>query len=137
MLYPSKYVLVTTLDDDLDENVKPESSTSEKRGDNHTSENNNSIGVSELIPAKLSNADSSKILTDNRSLHCFGNPVSMHLPPSIATTMPEKVWQECIMHPILENSDSQLKRSSSANENELIQWCFADLLQKETCTCIK
>lgn len=67
MRYPSKYVLVTDVDD-------PDFSLEK------FSESCNAMQSSELSAG-----------------NDLGNPLSMHLPQTTATILPERVWQDCII----------------------------------------
>lgn len=68
MRYPSKYVLVTDLDD---ENFEKKCST--------------------VPPVPIS----------EKSINDLGHSATMHNPIPSTTTIPERVWQECIANPVI------------------------------------
>ncbi|XP_059615269.1 mediator of RNA polymerase II transcription subunit 13 isoform X2 [Phlebotomus argentipes] len=95
--YPSKYVLVTDIDDSAATVGK--SLTAGPQG------MPNGV-VSEKCSAVVSeNEVTSHSLPDIPFNHNdLGNPLSMHLAPSVATVLPERVWQDCITSPLAQAS---------------------------------
>lgn len=115
MRYPSKYILITDLDD-----AKSGISTSDK-----TTPQTDSIAVENNL----------------------GNPLSMHLPASISTKLPERVWQDCLLNSVNSTQTSAQKDATSEqsnlssgniNNNEPNSiWDFTDPTHKTSCVCIK
>lgn len=116
MRYPSKYILITDLDD-----AKSGISTNDK-----TSPQTDSIAVENNL----------------------GHPSSMHLPASISTKLPERVWQDCLLNSASiqqtcvnlqkDSTNEQNLSSGNINNNETNSiWDFADPTHKTSCVCIK
>lgn len=120
MRYPSKYILITDLDD-----AKSGISTNDK-----TTPQTDSIAVENNL----------------------GNPSSMHLPSSISTKLPERVWQDCLLNslnitqttssPVIgivkEEQNNLSTGGGNINNNEPNSiWNFTDPTHKTSCVCIK
>lgn len=119
MRYPSKYILITDLDD-----AKSGISTSDK-----TTQQTDSIAVENNL----------------------GNPLSMHLPPSISTKLPERVWQDCLLNSVnlsqtsaaanlqkdVTGEQSNLSSGNTNNNESNSIWDFTDPTHKTSCVCIK
>lgn len=86
MRYPSKYVLVTDIDD-------PDFSFE-----------------------KFTDASHSLLGTQVPLGNDLGNPLSMHIPQTSAAILPERAWQECVLNNTGVSIQTSSPRSSSSND---------------------
>lgn len=63
---------------------------------------------------------------------------SMQRSPTVATILPERVWQECLLGGPPNNNNNNNNNNTNNNHNENGgQWDFVDPLKRLNCTCSK
>lgn len=163
MRYPSKYVLVTELDE-IDSNCDTTSNTSNNNtnnminssstvnnndsNNNQNDNNNNNSNNSKTINVKEKKSLSAPLTVPESPANDLGNPARMSLSQTAASILPERVWQDCLINSSLSLSLKQQNcndnnllsgtpgTNSTANNNDSM-WEFTDPSAKVTCACIK
>jgi hypothetical protein len=147
MRYPSKYVLVTVIDDLVNNN-------------NSSSNNNNNVNSFNNLNSTKQRSSSDNLLNGKEKctliapltlpetpVNDLGHPLSMTMPQSTATILPERVWQDCVMNPSFTNA---MKNGNSGILDELTTsgggetttsnndlWECTDPMLKASCVCAK
>lgn len=123
--YPSKYVLVTDIDDNNNDCIEDKNAlTSTPMVSPNSSvpitqfiKGGTNSGFKEPTPPVVisSSVEASKCMSDfPQNQNDLGNPVSMHLRPSMATVLPERVWQDCVLNPLDVSSTAATTTSSTS-----------------------
>lgn len=145
MRYPTKYVLVTDLDDfksnnnnnlssgihaTSSKNCKENTLSQQNSGNgsvnctnpinsNNSPSNNNKnkslSPVSTASPTTTTNSSTIALISDAPT-NDLGNPLSMHLPLKNVTVLPERVWQDCVSSEA-NVKVQQLQQQQDNNEN--------------------
>ncbi|XP_055701532.1 mediator of RNA polymerase II transcription subunit 13 isoform X2 [Phlebotomus papatasi] len=106
--YPSKYVLVT----DIDENTLVPGKVVSTGGTQGGLMNGGNVEKCLMTTAHQGLVSPNSVESENISHSLpdmgfshndLGNPLSMHLAPSVATVLPERVWQDCITNPLAQS----------------------------------
>lgn len=117
MRYPTKYVLVSDIDEFEGED---EQTTMPTGNDARFAASIKVEDGSELQPSRASKNHkmNSSIISSSKDLDLrllqqpnkngftealgndLGHPLSMHLRPTLATVLPERVWQDCVLNPL-------------------------------------
>lgn len=117
MSYPSKFVLVTELDESATANSSNMSNQTDNNSDSTSSPHNKSGVFVAPQPSSSPNNNNSKSRIspkktfkdlktlskyENSNYNNFNNHnnINTHAPLSVAIELPERVWQDCITHPI-------------------------------------
>lgn len=122
MRYPTKYVLVSDIDEfeAMTENedeqatmptgndvrfaasIKVEDGSEQQqpsRGSNNHNMNSSIISSSKDLDLRLLQQPNKSGFTEALG-NDLGHPLSMHLRPTVATILPERVWQDCVLNPL-------------------------------------
>lgn len=108
--YPTKYVLVSDIDDYEDAEGTPREPGEETSGATSEGAVMSIKGVPFKVVEESRNNSSIKRHVDVKQQlqsgfseapgNDLGHPLSMHLPATVATVLPERVWQDCILNPL-------------------------------------
>lgn len=165
MRYPSKYVLVTELDE-IDSNcdttsnnsnnntnnmINSSSTVNNNDSNNNQNDNNNNNSNSNnsiTINVKEKKSLSAPLTVPESPANDLGNPARMSISQTAASILPERVWQDCLINSSLSlslkqqncNDNNLLSGTSGTNStsnNNDSMWEFTDPSAKVTCACIK
>lgn len=111
--YPTKYVLVSDMDDFDGSGGGDEEQQQQQQEDDPAARFASIKGVPYKVveePRRSASIKSGKHVDLKQQLHRsgftealgndLGHPLSMHLRPTVATVLPERVWQDCILNPL-------------------------------------
>lgn len=112
--YPTKYVLVSDIDDFEAETA----AEGQEQSDDNTATVSARLASIKGVPYKVvedssrrnASIKSGRSVVDLKQQHRsglaealgndLGHPLSIHLRPTVATVLPERVWQDCILNPL-------------------------------------
>jgi hypothetical protein len=113
MRYPSKYVLVTVIDDLVNNN---NNNVNNFNNLNSTKQNNlNTSSNDNLLNNKENCTLIAPLTLPETPVNDLGHPLSMTIEQSTSTILPERVWQDCVQNPSFTNGAKH-----NGNNNNLL-----------------